>query len=136
MADLHIIEAFLNIDLTDRDLFCGRRKNNKNQFYRFRDFLIVHLTRNKWMLIDNTAEAYDLLRFRTWCYMGNGYPCTFVKGVLKYYHQIAIDQEDDLETDHINREKFDNRTINLRLVTHSENLKNRKAWKWKPRIQI
>lgn len=35
-----------------------------------------------------------------------------------------------LEIDHINKDVRDNRIENLRETTRSDNLKNRKKWKW------
>ena len=137
MASLATIEEFLNIQLFFvRFLHRGMRKCMKNHYYRFDEYLIVNLTQDKWMITDNTDRAFDMLENYTWYYENTGYARTRTDNTLKYYHQLSIDQEEGLETDHINRHKFDNRTINLRLVTHSDNLKNRRAWKWKKQRNI
>lgn len=36
----------------------------------------------------------------------------------------------DGDIDHINRDKLDNRIANLRVISRSENLRNRPPWKW------
>ena len=60
-----------------------------------------------------------------WCLSGDGYPMTFVKGKLvKLHHLVLGKPENGLVTDHINRNKLDNRKENLRFVTQRENLLN------------
>lgn len=47
------------------------------------------------------------------------------KGNL-WLHRVVTDCPDDMEPDHLNRQPLDNRKLNLRVGTRSENLKNRK----------
>lgn len=64
------------------------------------------------------------------CKRKNGYVFIMVAG--KYYHAARLawkmfyktDPSRDLEIDHINRQRDDNRIINLRLVTSTENNRN------------
>lgn len=54
---------------------------------------------------------------------------------LAWYFSTEVWPDSALEIDHINENKGDNRIINLRLVTRSENQKNiasRRTWKAKP----
>ena len=48
-----------------------------------------------------------------------------IKRVL--LHRFILDAPDDLDVDHKNHNGLDNRRSNLRVVTHSENLQNRKG---------
>lgn len=42
-------------------------------------------------------------------------------------HRVVNETPDKLLTDHINRDKFDNRRANLRSATHTQNMANRKT---------
>ena len=43
--------------------------------------------------------------------------------------RVILDAPDDMEVDHRNHNTLDNRRDNLRLVSHSENLMNRRKWR-------
>jgi len=82
----------------------------------------------------------DRKKFQTWNTRFAGKPCASISkdGYLririgeKTYpaHRLAwliyYRESPDAIIDHINRDRFDNRIVNLRLVTHSENMQNRK----------
>lgn len=53
---------------------------------------------------------------------------TYTAQRLAWYYAHGEWPDDDI--DHINRDKLDNRLINLRVVSRSENLRNRAPWKW------
>lgn len=56
---------------------------------------------------------------------------TYTAQRLAWYYVHGEWPEDDI--DHINRDKLDNRLANLRIISRSENLKNRAPWKWRKR---
>ena len=63
----------------------------------------------------------------------NGYLQTCVNRVRLLNHQIVFMMFHGYipkEIDHINRQVSDNRVENLKETTRSENLLNRKPWKW------
>lgn len=59
-----------------------------------------------------------------WSLSTAGYPVTSYQGT-KYMHRLIIDGGKGLHTDHINRNKLDNRRENLRICKPHENLSNR-----------
>ena len=87
----------------------------------------IPLTQGKVVLVDD--EDFEWLSQWKWLYHGQGYaarntgkyPCQ--KTILM--HRIIVNVPEDMETDHINHNKLDNRRENLRICTHAENSKNR-----------
>jgi hypothetical protein len=69
----------------------------------------------------------DLLKSNTWYCDNDYYIVTNMNKTTKRFHRM-INQEYKM-TDHINRVKLDNRSINLREATHELNNKNQKLRK-------
>lgn len=70
-------------------------------------------------------EKFKELATYSWRLDSVGYASTMVKGIPIRMHKILIKAEAGLITDHINRNKLDNRTKNLRIITRQENNFNR-----------
>lgn len=62
-------------------------------------------------------------------FISHGYPTILVDNKPIYFHKIILPSKDGFVNDHINGNKLDNRRINLRYVTLSQNSKNRKVSK-------
>lgn len=70
-------------------------------------------------------DDYDRLSNHSWCLdIGGGYPMTRHKTKQYRMHRMIMPAPRGFVTDHINRNKLDNRKTNLRVVTNSENMHN------------
>jgi hypothetical protein len=60
--------------------------------------------------------------------MSHGYRGVFIAGEYRLVHRLAwlymTGEWPEYEVDHVNRDKSDNRWVNLRLASHTENSKN------------
>ena len=122
MTSLIDIELFLNIEIGDKILNQGLKSKYKNQFYRFgNQYLIVKLTQEKWCIAPTDEKSVDLLRKNVFFY-SNGYARNTTNG---YFHVLLMNPEDGLVCDHINTRKYDNRFMNLRIVTYKINNQNK-----------
>lgn len=90
----------------------------------------IELTKGKHALIDD--KDFDWLNQWKW-FFSNGYAARFIylgggrkngKYKMVFMHRLINDTPEDFETDHINRDKLDNRRFNLRTATRSLNTRN------------
>lgn len=81
------------------------------------------------------VEDFDKVDEWKWKFHFAGYACRSinlprVNGKKKYknvyMHRFIIDAPSHLQVDHINGNRLDNRRVNLRLCTVSENLRNQR----------
>ena len=91
----------------------------------------IKLTKGKFALVDN--KDFDWLNQWTWCLNSNGYAVRDVGGRKNkkriLMHRLLNKTPKGLSTDHVNRNKLDNRKSNLRTVTQSQNILNAKLSK-------
>ena len=73
-------------------------------------------------LIDD--EDYDRISIYKWYYHTNGHAIANISKKSIAMHRLILDAPNDLEVDHINHNRLDNRKKNLRLVSHSQNMSN------------
>lgn len=92
-------------------------------------------------LID--PEDYDFVAQWTWRehIKGQGYVSRYIQvdGKPRYLllHRVLLDPPPELEVDHINGDRMDNRRVNLRLATHAQNMWNlRNLRRSKPYIGV
>lgn len=94
----------------------GHKKNSEITGYAFVD-----------------EEDFEKLNKYNWHISSNGYAVHFKTSGRKYLgilrmHREIINAPSDKFVDHINGDKLDNRKINLRLATNSQNQANAKMW--------
>jgi len=87
----------------------------------------IKLTQDKQAIVDDSD--YERLSKFKWCYH-LGYAIRYAGGGRKQrrferMHRVVNNTPDGFFTDHINRNKLDNRRANLRTVKHRENSINR-----------
>lgn len=87
----------------------------------------IPLTRNQFALVDD--EDFEFLSQWKWYCSAKGYAVrgTWVDKKVRHVwmHRAVNNTPDDMETDHKNSNKLDNRRNNLRTATHGQNTYNR-----------
>lgn len=93
----------------------------------------IVLTKNKVVIVDN-ADFKWLNSFK-WCFDSYGYAVHGIrkdgKKTTQRMHALIMKTPKGMDTDHINGNGLDNRRCDLRVVSHAQNLINRKKNKSK-----
>ena len=77
---------------------------------------------NTFALVDD--QDFESLNQFKW-HQDKGYAYGYVEGKHIYMHSLILNTPKGLFSDHINRNRLDNRRENLRIVSHAENNQNR-----------
>jgi hypothetical protein len=88
---------------------------------------IINTKRNIPIFVDD--DKYEFLSKFGWGINGRGYVIAMIQGKNVRMHRLllGLTTKDSLHVDHINGIKTDNRLINLRVCTPSQNQYNRKV---------
>lgn len=70
-----------------------------------------------------SAADYERVKRYSWQFH-KGYAVTRVDGKLIYLHRLIMDAPEGMMVDHINRDRLDNRQVNLRIATNRQNQAN------------
>lgn len=72
------------------------------------------------------TEDYDKIKKYRWCSDDKGYISTRIEGKTTMLHRFILDTNQEREVDHVEGRPWDNRKEKLRIVSHQENMMNRK----------
>ena len=82
---------------------------------------IVPLTQGHKAIVD--ADIVELISDRSW-YFAKGYAACKNGELALPMHRLIMGTPDGMDTDHINGDKLDNRKVNLRICSRSQNKRN------------
>src|SRR3990167_10756872 len=82
----------------------------------------VKLTKGRFAIVDD--EDFEWINQWKWWYTTRGYAVREEKRKLIFMHRLINKTLLGFDTDHVNRNKLDNRKKNLRTVTRSQNFMN------------
>lgn len=85
--------------------------------------VVVTLTKGMSAMIDECD--LPLVEDHSWCIQKGVYAATEIEGKTVYMHRLILDAPQGMSVDHINGDTLDNRRSNLRIVTHTQNSRNR-----------
>jgi hypothetical protein len=87
----------------------------------------IDLTKGAAAIIDDDCYEY-LSRWRWKCKheKNTSYACRTTNAGTLFMHRVIMDAPPGLDVDHVNHNGLDNRRCNLRIVTRSENLWNKR----------
>jgi hypothetical protein len=97
------------------------------------DYKLIPLggKRGAGLFVKVSPEDYELVSQFSWCLNSDGYARTYVPDQSKRrrqreikMHRLINDTPSGFQTDHINRDRLDNRRENLRTCTNSQNQMN------------
>ncbi len=96
------------------------------QVWQYNSMIEITLTKGKVALIDD--EDLEIISFTKWKFDRYARANVWNKELKKYeqksMHRVIMNAPKGLDVDHINGDKLDNRKINLRICTRSDNLHN------------
>jgi hypothetical protein len=107
------------------------RKNDKyiNKYVKNREKLFIHVYSRQGVYKGKActdADMYEYVKIYKWYFCAtSGYAKATINGELVHLHTFIIGKKEGYVADHINRDRLDNRRVNLRFVTRRENNVNR-----------
>jgi len=100
-------------------------KKKLNEIKEAEDYFILYTSNGDEILID--TDDYEIVKDYTWWIGAKGYAVTDVRQGDRYkrilMHRLIMEPRANMEIDHINHNKIDNRRSNLRECTTKENVR-------------
>lgn len=109
----------------------------------------IPLSKGKSAIIDD--EDYEWINQWKWCVNSCNYPSRYENGKFITLHRFIMNPPANMQVDHVNGNRLDNRKANLRICSHSQNCVNRESTtpntsgyrgvgkhkdKWRARIEV
>lgn len=101
---------------------CGKCYANSYRLSNDGNHMIMTFPNGTEFLMD--LDDYERVSAHTWHRTGRGYAGAYINGKYIRFHRFIMKAPVDLQVDHINLNKSDNRKLNLRLATNAENQRN------------
>lgn len=101
---------------------------DRNEIEILDDYAIIKIrNRSNETIAEGIIDIEDIDKVKDikWRLHNNGYICRTENRTTLYLHRFIMDYYGELDIDHINRNKLDNRKSNLRIVNHSVNALNK-----------
>lgn len=104
-------------------IFESTNRNN-NKIITKDNYVIMNIEKNEkvYEVKIDIDDIDKIIKYR-WFINDSGYAMTHINNINTRMHRLILNFP-DCEIDHINRDKLDNRKINLRSATHQENSAN------------
>ena len=101
---------------------CGHCYSNSYSMSGDMSHMIMTFPNGTEYLID--IDDFERVSAHTWHRTGRGYAGAYIDGKYTRFHRFLMNAPANLQVDHINLDKSDNRKLNLRLATNAENQRN------------
>lgn len=103
-------------------------QSKKNQVIFYDDYVELVIKNKKGETVGFCKvdkDDYELIKLRNW-FLGGNYVEAGINGYTRRLHTILLDTKRGEKIDHKNRDSFDNRKSNLRVVDDTTNVVNTK----------
>ena len=105
-------------------------KQANDRIIRYDDYVEIILgNRSKYLVALIDLEDVDKVKDHKWRMLKNGYVSTQINKKIIYLHRLIMDCPEDMNVDHINHNKLNNKKYNLRICTIQENNRNHRLHK-------